>query len=145
MTNNSNDNPNIVTQHKKLLNDKALLEKQINNLKISINKYENYWFNSVPVLGWICWCILYFVKISAIQNELNVSQQRLIEISNTITGTGMEELGWGDIETFIDSEDDYNKNEKNLDLKIVRDKDGNISNDNISGNQPLLNKFGNIK
>ena len=57
----------------------------------------------------------------------------------------MEELGWGDIETFIDSEDDYNKNEKNLDLKIVRDKDGNISNDNISGNQPLLNKLGNVK
>ena len=51
MTNNSNDNPNIVTQHKKLLNGRALLEKQINNLKISINKYENYWFNSVPVLG----------------------------------------------------------------------------------------------
>lgn len=143
MTNNSNDNPNIVTQHKKLLNGRALLEKQVNNLKISINKYENYWFNSVPVLGWICWCILYFVKISAIQNELNVSQQRLIEISNTITG--MEELGCGDIETFIDSEDDYNKNEKNLDLNIVREKDGNISNDNISGNQPLLNKFGNIK
>ena len=57
----------------------------------------------------------------------------------------MEKLGWGDIETFIDSEDDYNKNEKNLDLKIVRDKDGNISNDNISGNQPLLNKLGNVK
>ena len=105
------------------------LENEIKNLSSRINNYKRfYWFNLVPVLGWIGCSILYFSKIKSMENELN--RLRLRYDSTKANVFHMENLGCKSIEDLIDSVDDYNKDKQNSTLEIVEQKE--------ESSQPLL-------
>ena len=125
----NNDNDNVLTRYKKQKNKKVSLENEIKNLSSRINNYKRfYWFNLVPVLGWIGCSILYFSKIKSMENELN--RLRLRYDSTKANVFHMENLGCKSIEDFIDSVDDYNKDKQNSTLEIVEQKE--------ESSQPLL-------
>ena len=130
----NNDNDNVLTRYKKQKNKKVSLENEIKNLSSRINNYKRfYWFNLVPVLGWVGCCVLYFSKVKSMENELDRLRTQLGDTESVISE--MEKLGCKNIETFINSGDNYDKNKTNSNLEIANESD----------KKPLLNELGDVK
>ncbi len=141
---NNDQEKNVLTQYKEQKDEKDRLTKKISGLNDEINYCKKfYWFNLVPVLGWIGCGILYFSKVKSMENELNRLRTQLENIESVISE--IENLGCKNIETFINSGDNYDKNKTNSNLEIANKKEENISNNNASDEKPLFNELGNVK
>lgn len=104
-------NNNRLTLYKKLLQQKNMLEKKIRDLNDDIASYnKNYWVLLVPVFGWVGYCIYYFKNKTSHKNKLNELNKLQAEYETVKANIdSMEKLGCKDINSFIDSEDNYDK------------------------------------
>lgn len=138
---NNDNSQNVLTQCKERKDEKDRLTKKISNLNDEINYCKKfYWFNLVPVLGWVGCCVLYFSKVKSMENELDRLRTQLGNTESVISE--MEKLGCKNIETFINSGGNYDKNKTNSNLEIVNEEEGNI---NAFDKKPLLNELGDVK
>ena len=134
---NNDSSQDFLTQYKNKKNEPALLENQISDLNSRINDYKKFYlFKWVPVLGWVACVVLYFVKIKSMENESNTLQTQHDNAKNIIAD--MENLGCKNIEDFINSKDDYNKDTQNSVSEIVENKEKNILNKPPLDNQGIV-------
>ena len=141
---NNNNSQEFLTQYKNKKNEKVSLENRISNLNSRVDYYKKfYWLNLIPVLGWIGCVVFYFSKLRSIENELNMLQRQLRNAESAIFDMGSR--GCENIEAFINSGDDYNKDKQNSISEIVKNKEEDSLSDNISNNQPQLDKQGSVK
>ncbi len=141
---NNDPEQNVLTRYKEQKDKLPRLDKEISNLNNEINYYKKfYWLKWVPVLGWIGCAILYFGKIKSMENELHLLRLRYDNTKCNVFH--MEDLGYNNIEDFINSGDNGDKNEKGSAVKIVEKKEKNSLNNDISNTQPSLDAKESVK